>query len=79
VLVQAALLFFMAALLVHVIISGVAILREREAIDPLDGRASRLVSELDERPVRTAPQGKMPAEATSERAPAQQALSERSS
>ena len=62
VLVQAALLFFMAALLVHVIISVVAILREREAIDPLDGRAGRLVSELDERPVRTAPQGKMPAE-----------------
>jgi hypothetical protein len=57
----------------------VAIMREREAIDPVDGRASPFVSELDERPVRTEPQGKTPAEATSERAPARQALSERQS
>jgi hypothetical protein len=78
--IQAMLLLFMAALLVNVIISVVAILRERDTADPAEHRASQLASELEpQRPGRTAPAATTPApaEGPSDRVTATQALSER--
>ena len=79
--IQAMLLLFMAALLVNVVVSVVAILRERETADAAEHRASRrTASELEpQRPVRGAPTATPPgpSEATSDRATATQALSER--
>jgi hypothetical protein len=73
------LVLFMAALLVNVIISVLAILRDREAPDPADRGASRFGSELKpQRPARapatttTAAAAELP----SNPAPAKQVLSE---
>ena len=78
--IQAMLVLFMAALLVNVIISVVAILRERDTSEPpADNRANRFASELEPAgPQRPAPEGPtQPATAApSERLPAKQALSE---
>ena len=77
--IQAMLVLFMAALLVNVIISVLAILRDREASDPADRGASRCGSELKpQRPARapatttTAAAAELP----SNPAPAKQVLSE---
>jgi SpoVK/Ycf46/Vps4 family AAA+-type ATPase len=79
--VQAALVVFMAALFINVVVSVVAILSERDAADPADGRARRFASELEpQRPARAAPVSttQQPAsESPSERVPAKQTLSER--
>jgi hypothetical protein len=72
-------LLFMAALIVNVIISVVAILRERETSDA-EHRVNTFASELKpQRPGRAAPAAttSAPAEAPSERVTAKQALSER--
>jgi hypothetical protein len=77
--IQAMLLLFMAALLVNVIISVVAILRERDTSDPAEHRASQFAAELEpQRPGRAAPAATTPApaEAPSNRVTATQALSE---
>jgi hypothetical protein len=78
--IQATLVLFMAALLVNVIISVVAILRERDTSEPpTDHRANRFASELEPaRPQRAAPEGAtQPAtEAATEGVTAKQALSE---
>ena len=77
--IQAMLLLFMAALLVNVIISVVAILRERDASDPTEHRASQFAAELEPpRPGRSAPAATPPGPSeASDRATARQALSER--
>lgn len=78
--IQAMLLLFMAALLVNVVVSVVAILRESETADVAEHRASRTACELEPpRPGRAAPTATPPgaSEATSDRATATQALSER--
>jgi hypothetical protein len=77
--IQAALVLFMAALLVNVIVSVVAILRERDAPEPVKHRASRLASKLEsQRRARAAAAATAPAgsEPRSERVTARQALSE---
>ena len=57
--VQAALVVFMAALLINVIVSVVAILGEREMPDPADGRTRRFAGEREQHPSQAAePQGK---------------------
>jgi hypothetical protein len=78
--IQALLLLFMAALLVNVIISVVAILRERETAEPAEQRAIKFAAELEpERPGRGAAVATPPApsEASSNPVTAMQALSER--
>ena len=78
--IQAMLVLFMVALLVNVIISVIAILRDREAPDPADCGASRFGSELEpQRPPRAPPPSTAPAaaELSSSRAPVKQVLSER--
>jgi hypothetical protein len=77
--IQAMLLLFMASLLINVVISVVAILRERDTSDPAEHRAGQLASELEpQRPGRTAPAAptSAPAEAPSDRVTAKQALCE---
>ena len=77
--IQAMLLLFMVALLVNVIVSVVAILRERDAADQVDGRTRRFASKLEtQRSARSAPTGATAttSEVSSERVPAKQALSE---
>ena len=57
--VQAALVVFLAALLINVVVSVIAILGEREMSDPTDGRARRFAGEREQRPSLAAePQGK---------------------
>jgi hypothetical protein len=57
--VQAALVVFMAALLINVIVSVVAILGEREMPDPADGRTRRFAGEREQHPSQAPePQGK---------------------
>jgi hypothetical protein len=58
--IQATLLVFMAALLVNVIASVVAILREREGSDPGESRASHLTSDPGQGPSRAASPAKTP-------------------
>src|SRR5262245_27555448 len=58
--IQAMLTLFMAALLVNVVLSVIAILRERQVIDPPEGAASSFASELKQAPTRAAPQGTTP-------------------
>ena len=75
---QVLLVLFMAALLVNVIVSVVAILRERHVADPQEGGAAAFVSELKPRAGPTAPQGHTPSvmRSPSEHTAAQQILSE---
>src|SRR5262245_31871170 len=76
--IQAMLVFFMAALLVNVILSVVAILREREASDPAEHRATPFASvPQPQRPERGAPAATTPAasEAPGGGVTAKQALS----
>jgi hypothetical protein len=70
--IQAMLVLFVAALLVNVVLSVVAILGERHVIDPPEGGATSLVPELEQRPARAAPPADVPpvVEVPSERAPA---------
>jgi hypothetical protein len=77
--IQAMLMLFMAALVVNVIFSVVAILRERHVLDPPEGAASSFATEQEQRPTRGASQGTAPASAQplNERAPSRRALSER--
>src|SRR5262245_25015842 len=77
--IQAMLVLFVAALLVNVVLSVVAILCERHVLDPPEG-ASSLLAELEDRPARSAPPANVPSgiKAPSDRAPARRALSERS-
>ena len=49
IVLQAVLLLFIAALLINVVVSVVAILREREITDPADGRASRFAGQPTQR------------------------------
>jgi hypothetical protein len=72
--IQAMLLLFMAALLVNVIISVVAILCERDPSDLAEHRGNQSASELEPpRPVRAAP---ATSQAPSDAVTAKQALSE---
>src|SRR5262245_32417898 len=77
--IQAMLVLFMGALFVNVVISVVAILRERHVVDPPEAGASPLVSELEQRPARAATVGTTtPAvEPPTDRAPPRRVLSER--
>lgn len=76
--IQAMLVLFMAALLVNVVLSVVAFLRERH-LDPPEAGASPFVSELKQHPARAAPPGKTPPAVASptDRTPPRQVLSER--
>jgi hypothetical protein len=78
--IQAMLVLFMIALLVNVILSVVANLRERHVLDPPAGGASSFVAEVEQRSIRAAPPGNAPpvVEAPREHAPPPQALSKRS-
>jgi hypothetical protein len=58
--IQAMLVLLMAALLVNVVLSVVAILHERHVLDPPEAGAGPLVAELEQRPARPAPQGTTP-------------------
>ena len=58
--VQGVLVLFLAALLIHVVVSVVAILGDREISDPADGRSRRFAGEPEHRPSRAEPPGKMP-------------------
>jgi hypothetical protein len=78
-LVQAALIVFLAALLLNVILSVVAILRERHVLDPPETGASSFVAELEQRPARATPPGTTspPTQSLGEHAPPRQIVSER--
>jgi cation transporter-like permease len=76
--IQVMLVLFMAALFVNVVLSVVAILRERHVLDPPEVGRSPFVSE-PEQPARSGPQGKAPPSVGSPtgRTPPRQVLSER--
>src|SRR5262245_2360451 len=54
--IQAMLVLFMAALLVNVVVSVFAILRERHPLDPPDAGAGAFAAELEQHPARAAAQ-----------------------